>query len=79
MSNIGKIVLVVGIIWGLVAFNMETSLGAESTTLGGMYIPSQKVINLDLLERRRSHLMMSGFTMIIGTILTVYGSRKEKF
>ena len=78
MRGFGFFLVVVGIIWALVAFNMNTTITTESETIGsGEYaisVPSQTVHNLGLLEERKNHLMFSGLTILAGIILIGFGS-----
>ena len=78
MRNFGALLAIFGLIWGVVAFNMSTIVETESRTIGSgeyaVYIPSLKVHNLDLSERRRTHLMISGFLAVVGTVLFGFGS-----
>lgn len=78
MRNFGAILAIIGLIWCSVAFNMNTIVETESQTIGSgeysVYIPSQKVHNLDLSERRRTHLMISGLLAVVGTVLFGFGS-----
>lgn len=81
MRNFGAILAIIGIIWGVVAFNMTTIVETEERTFGSgeyaTYIPSQKVHNLDLAERRRTHLMIAGLLTVIGTVLFGFGSNRS--
>ena len=80
MKNFGIMLIVVGVIWGIFAFNMETSIITEGKTIGAglysTYIPSQTVHNLDLASRRQNHLIGAGVLFISGIILFGFGSIK---
>ncbi len=60
MKVFGIGLVIVGVIWGVIAFNMKTTIETESRTFGeGLYsirVPSQTVHNLDLADQRRNHL-----------------------
>ena len=78
MKNFGLCLIVAGAIWGIIAFNMTTSVETESRTIGaGLYslnIPSQTVHNLDLADQRRNHLIGAGITLLAGVLLFGFGS-----
>ena len=70
MKGIGILLIVIGAIWGVVAFSMDTTVDTGGETLGsGGYsikVPKMKVHNLGLMEERRNHLMLSGFIILVG-------------
>ncbi|MFZ3208404.1 MAG: hypothetical protein WA140_06180 [Geobacteraceae bacterium] len=82
MKNFGLCLIIAGAIWGVIAFNMKTSVETESRTIGSglysAYIPSQTVHNLDLADQRRNHLIGAGITFIAGVLLFGFGSLKPK-
>jgi len=61
MRGFGVLLVVVGVVWALIAFNMNTTVTTESKTYGpGEYsiaVPSVTVHNLGLMETRRNNLM----------------------
>jgi hypothetical protein len=81
MKSIGALVLVVGIIWALVAFQMKTTVSTESQDFGSgtyaMHIPSITVQNIGLLEDRRNQLMFSGLSILAGILLIGFGSKAK--
>lgn len=81
MRIFGAILAVVGLIWGIVAFNMSTSVETGGKSFGSsefsIYVPRQEVHNLALAERRRTHLMISGVLVVIGSILFGFGSVRK--
>ncbi len=82
MRAIGIVLVVAGIVWGVVAFNMDTTVTTAAETFGsGDYtikVPSQTVHNLGLLERRRNHLMLAGLSLLAGVLLVGFGSAGRK-
>lgn len=78
MRSFGAILAVIGVIWGVVAFNMSTTVGAGGESFGSgeysIYVPRQEVHNLDLAERRRTHMFVSGVLIVVGSILFGFGS-----
>ncbi|KAF0216566.1 MAG: Prophage PssSM-02 [Geobacteraceae bacterium] len=82
MRKIGIILMLAGVVWGIFAFNMKTSIITEGKTIGSglysMYIPSQTVHNLDLADQRRNHLIGAAVTLIAGILLLGFGSMRPK-
>jgi len=82
VKKFGLCLIVAGAIWGVVAFNMKTSVETESRTIGSglysAYIPSQTVHNLDLADQRRNHLIGAGITLLAGVLLFGFGSMKPE-
>lgn len=77
MGDFGKIFVLIGAIWGVIAFNMDTTVATESKFIGDTYIPSRQVHNIGKMEDRRNHLMLAGLMIIAGVILFAVGSRKS--
>jgi hypothetical protein len=78
MKRFGVLLIIIGIIWGLVAFNMDTTVQTESMSIGGMYIPSRSVNNLGKMDERRNHLIAAGLALLIGVILLSSNQSKQK-
>lgn len=82
MKAFGVLLVIAGLVWGLIAFNMDTTVTTESETVGSgeysIYMPSQTVNNLGLMETRRNHLMFSGLTILVGVLLFGFGSISTK-
>ena len=72
MREFGYCLLVVGILWLIVAFNMETSVA----TSGSIYLPS-RVENIGLIARRENHMYVAGLLIVISTLLVIFGSNKH--
>ena len=73
MRGIGISLTVLGIIWGIVALNMNTTITTDEETVRiGSYsktIPSRTINNIGLMDRRREHLMIAGGCVIVGVLL----------
>ena len=82
MRGLGIFLVVAGIIWALIAFNMDTTVTTESQSYGsGEYaidVPSMTVNNLGLMETRRNNLMFAGLTILVGVVLVGFGSLSKK-
>lgn len=78
MRNIGFTLMFVSVVWGYIAFNMQTYIATEAKSIGsGEYsieVPSQTVHNLSLADERRNHLLIASVLFISGTILFGFGS-----
>ena len=72
MKNFGAILVLTGVVWALFAFFMETTVNAEGAYSN--YLPSRSVHNIGLMERRRTHLTLAGFTALAGVVLFGFGS-----
>jgi hypothetical protein len=80
MRIFGAILAVAGLIWGIVAFNMSTHVHVPENKIvspfGSYSIPAQDVHNLDLADKRQTHLVIAGATLLVGTLLFGFGSLK---
>jgi len=65
MRTVGVWLVIIGIIWAIVAFNMNTAVHTSSY---------EAVNNIGLMDDRRNHLMFSGLTILAGVILIGFGS-----
>jgi len=74
MRAIGIVLLIVGVIVGIVALSMNTTVTTKPETIGGIEIPSQTVNNLGLMDDRRNTLIVSGLVVVVGVILLAVGS-----
>ncbi|MBM4042827.1 MAG: zinc ribbon domain-containing protein, partial [Planctomycetes bacterium] len=85
MRTVGLLLIGVGLIWGGIAVNMETTVTHVQTHkyipgLGDVPIedyhdyPISRVHNLDLADRRRTHLLLAALTFIAGVGLFGFGT-----
>lgn len=78
MKILGAALVIVGLAWALIAFNMSTTVEAGGERIGSgaftVDIPRVTVNNLGLMERRRNHLMMAAVTILAGIILFGFGT-----
>lgn len=81
MRKIGIVLVIVGMLWAIIAFNMSTSVDTGGETFGaGQYsieVPKMRVNNLGLMEDRRNHLMFAGLTILVGVMLLGFGTVSE--
>jgi hypothetical protein len=75
MKAIGGILIGVGLAWLGWASMLETTVVVVSQTY---QMPTGRVHNLGLIERRRTHLMLAGGTVLVGTILMGFGSMRRE-
>lgn len=82
MRKVGIFLMIIGAVWGVIAFNMETSTYVKGTAYDpdnfASFVPTRAIHNLDLAERRRNHLMISGVFFISGILLFGFGASKPK-
>lgn len=82
MRTWGIFLVAAGLIWALIAFNMDTTVTTESQIFGiGEFthrVPSQIVYNIGMMDRRQSHLMFAGLAILVGVILIGFGSIAHK-
>ena len=67
MTTVGSVLLVLGILWGLVAFNYDTTV---SSGYGSVH-------NIGKMDSRRNHLGVAGLLVIVGVIVLVSGQAKS--
>ena len=81
MKAIGSLLIIAGLIWGFVAFNIDTSIeiGGESYGSGeySVSIPKRRINNLGLMNEKQNNIYGAGITLVIGVILFIFGARKE--
>lgn len=81
MKGFGILLVLVGIVWALVAFNMDTTVATGPLSYGsGAYairVPSVTVNNLGLMETQRNNLMFAALTILIGVVLIGFGSNSK--
>jgi len=82
MKILGTFLSVVGLVWGIMAFNYDTSVEVGGQSYGsGEYsfdIPKSRVNNIGLMNEKQNHIFGAGITLILGVILFIFGSRKEE-
>lgn len=69
MKNTGIALVLVGIFWASIAFNMDVTVPTES-----VYGVPSRVNNLGLMEDKRNALMGAGVCVIAGVVLIGFGS-----
>ncbi len=72
MRPVGFGLIAIGVIWLLIAFNMDTSVEVPST-----YFGSSRVENIGLIAQRQNHLMVAGLVTLIGTLLVIFGGQRQ--
>lgn len=73
MKTFGWILVTVGVVWLIYAYNLDTSV----STGGGLYMPS-RVVNLDLVQERQTHIYLASFATLIGVLLILFGKNKDE-
>lgn len=74
MRAIGYIMICVGVIYILIAFNMDVSVSTSTTYVRGYgSIGGGEVANLDLMERRQNHLIVACLITLLGALFAIFG------
>lgn len=69
MKTLGYWVLAAGIVWLLVAVNMDTSV---PTGLGG------RVNNIGLIAQKQNYMLMGAFVALCGLLMAIFGKSKKE-
>lgn len=78
MRVFGIVLAAVGVIWAVIAWNMNTVVETGDSVIAGIIVPSQKVHNIGLMEQRRSHLMQASVLTIAGILLLGFGALSKR-
>jgi len=68
MKAFGYVVLVVGVIWLLVAFNLDTSVTTGYGT---------RVNNIGLMASKQNHIVIGAFITLCGLLMVIFGKRTQ--
>lgn len=78
MKSLGIVLTLAGLLWAVLAFNMNTTVTTDPRRIGSgefaISVPSVTVNNIGLMEQRRNHLMLAGLTTLLGVLLIGFGS-----
>lgn len=74
MQIAGMVLIIIGLLWLLLAWNMDVSVSTGGRSIGDYYIPSSRVVNVGLMDDRRNQLMLGGLITLAGVILLGFGS-----
>lgn len=81
MKQAGIVAIFIGVILGLFAFNMDTSIEAGGKNLGTaeypIMTPKIRVNNFGLMQERQNYLTAAGFIFLAGVILFGVASLNE--
>jgi len=82
MKITGIVLLVIGLIWGIMAFNIDTSVEVGGKTFGAgeysIHVPKTRVNNIGLINEKQNHIIGAGLTLIIGVIFFIVGILREE-
>jgi len=76
MKNWGNLLLVFGILLGLFALSVDTSVSVDYPDGNPLGLP-ERVNNLGLMNEKQNYLIFSGILALIGIILIVSGGKTE--
>jgi hypothetical protein len=74
MKGLGVCLTIIGLVWGIVAFNMNTAVPVDPVFVGSGYTSIREVNNVGLMDDRRNHLMGAAVTFLAGIMLIGFGS-----
>lgn len=78
MKKLGIFLIATGLVWGIVAFNMSTTVETGGQLIGsGEYsyrVPKGLVHNIGLIDQRRNHIIISAVLIVSGIILFGFGA-----
>lgn len=78
----GGLLVVAGMLMGLYAFQMDTTVqtGGEAFSFGlsTTYIPKLSVHNIGLMEQRQAYVLLSGTLFLSGIVLIGFGSLRDE-
>ncbi len=74
MKGLGYLLIGIGAIYLVIAFNMDVSISTPSTYVPGVgSIGGGEVANLDLMARRQNHLIVASLITLIGALMAIFG------
>ncbi|ELY4544125.1 zinc ribbon domain-containing protein [Cronobacter sakazakii] len=68
MKYLGWTVLLVGVLWAVVALNMDVSVETGYGT---------RVNNIGLMAARQNHIIIGAFITLCGLLMAIFGNRKD--
>ncbi|PZU70165.1 MAG: hypothetical protein DI554_00505 [Sphingobium sp.] len=73
MRQLGVLLTIGGLVWLVIAFNMDTSLAVP----GGSLIGMERVNNLGLMAERQNNLMLASLTTIVGVLIMLFAKETD--
>jgi hypothetical protein len=74
MKVFGYFLIGIGVVYLLIAFNMDVSVSTSSTYVPGYgAIGGGSVANLNLMAQRQNHLLVAGLITLIGALMAIFG------
>lgn len=74
----GSLLIILGLIWGVIAFNMSTSVKMEGKEISSgehsSYTEPREIYNLSLAGERTLNLTIAAVITVVGAILFGFGS-----
>lgn len=79
MREWGYLVLGSGILYLIIAFNLDVTVSTSPTYVPGLGSVGEygEVVNFDLIERRRNHLIVAGLLTLIGAMMAIFGGAQQ--
>lgn len=74
MRPFGWAIAIAGLIYMVIAFNMDVSVSTQSTYIPGYgSFGGGEVANFDLMAKRQNHLIVAGVITLIGSLMVILG------
>ena len=78
MRELGWLFTIGGVIYLIVAFNMDVSVTSSTTYVPGYgSVGGESVANLDLMARRQNHVIVAALITLVGALILVFGNKDE--
>jgi hypothetical protein len=74
VKNIGYALICIGIIYLLIAFNMDVSVSSSPSYIPGIgSVGGGEFANFDLMAKRQNHLIIAALMTLVGVLLAIFG------
>ncbi len=78
MRVFGFVLIGIGIIYLIVAFNIDVSVSSPPTYVPGYgSVGGGSVANLDLMAQRQNHTIVAALITLVGALMAIFGGRTE--
>ena len=82
MKITGMILIAIGLIWGIIAFNIDTSVEVGGDVIGvgeySVHVPKTRVNNIGLMNEKQNHIIGAGLILLIGVLFFIVGTLKKE-
>lgn len=79
MKVFGYCLICIGVIYLLIAFNLDVSISTSSTYIEGYgSVGGGNIANLDLMAQRQNHLLVASLITLIGALMAIFGKDQNE-